>query len=239
MDYNTRKPLGSKSYGSIGHLPNSRLGPGDHCVSPGQARICTEKKRDQYDVIIVQEKTDGSNVGAARIEDDILPLTRAGYLATTSPYEQHHVWAAWVRKHRERFLRVLEPGERLCGEWLYQVHSTRYNLPHEPFICFDLMRGKDRTPYDSFVDRVSPFVIPRLISYGAPINVETVKLALTDSSYHGAIDPIEGAVWRVERHDKVDFLAKWVYPGKEDGKYLPEFSGQPAIYNCSKGDLLR
>ena len=25
------KPLGRKAYGSIPHLPGSRLGPGDHC----------------------------------------------------------------------------------------------------------------------------------------------------------------------------------------------------------------
>src|SRR4051812_45187727 len=36
------KPLGSKGYGSICHLPGSRLGPGDHKLNPGQARILTE-----------------------------------------------------------------------------------------------------------------------------------------------------------------------------------------------------
>lgn len=33
------KPLGHKAYGSIPHLPTSRLGPGDHHVTEGQARI--------------------------------------------------------------------------------------------------------------------------------------------------------------------------------------------------------
>jgi hypothetical protein len=33
------KPLGRKSYGSIPHLPGSRLGPGDYCISEGQAPI--------------------------------------------------------------------------------------------------------------------------------------------------------------------------------------------------------
>ena len=54
------KPLGIKAYGSIGHLPNSRLGPGDHAVNEGQARICTEAPRDKYDTITVQEKLDGA-----------------------------------------------------------------------------------------------------------------------------------------------------------------------------------
>jgi hypothetical protein len=33
------KPLNAKAYGSIGHLPMSRLGPGDWSVHEGQARI--------------------------------------------------------------------------------------------------------------------------------------------------------------------------------------------------------
>jgi len=56
------KPLGRKSYGSIPHLPGSRLGPGDYHAHEGQARIATEKARDKHDKIYVQEKLDGSNV---------------------------------------------------------------------------------------------------------------------------------------------------------------------------------
>ena len=47
------KPLGRRAYGSIGHLPDSRMGPGDHHVHEGQARICTEKVRDRHDLVIV------------------------------------------------------------------------------------------------------------------------------------------------------------------------------------------
>ena len=39
------KPLGHKAYGSIPHLPNSRMGPGEHHISPGQAKIATEAVR--------------------------------------------------------------------------------------------------------------------------------------------------------------------------------------------------
>jgi hypothetical protein len=51
------KPLGFKNYGSIGHLPCSRMGPGDHSVHEGQARICLEKARDKHDRIFVTEKS--------------------------------------------------------------------------------------------------------------------------------------------------------------------------------------
>ena len=56
------KPLGMKAYGSIGHLPESRRGPGDHQIHEGQARICTEKARDKHDFMakyVRPDKIDG------------------------------------------------------------------------------------------------------------------------------------------------------------------------------------
>jgi hypothetical protein len=51
------------------------------------------------------------------------------------------------------------------------------------------------------------------------------------TSQHGAIDPVEGAVWRVERKGSYDFMAKYVRPDKIDGCYLPDISGKEAIWN--------
>src|SRR5881227_2938055 len=83
------KPLGIKAYGSICHLPGSRLGPGDHKLNPGQAKILTKKARDKHDVVIVQEKLDGSNVAVARVNCMLTPIGRAGYRVISSKYEQH------------------------------------------------------------------------------------------------------------------------------------------------------
>src|SRR5436305_14145916 len=132
------KPLGAKAYGSIPHLPGSRMGPGDHHVSPGQAIICCEKARDRHDVIVLREKLDGSCVSVARIDDQIYPLTRAGYIASNSPYYQPMLFYNWVWEHHSRFMKILENGESLCGEWLAQAHGTRSRLPHEPLVLFDL-----------------------------------------------------------------------------------------------------
>lgn len=226
---NPTKPLGHKAYGSIPHLPGSRMGPADHHCHPGQERICLEKARDRHDEIIVEEKLDGSCVAVARIGCDIFALGRSGYLASTSKYEQHHFFAAWVFNNIGRFA-FLADGERVVGEWLAQAHGTRYDLSHEPFVAFDVMIGHVRAPIDKrnalLGDR---FVRPRVISRG-PMSMAEVQKAL-ETSGHGAIDPVEGAVWRVERHGKVDFLAKWVRPDKVDGKYLPEVSRKPAVWN--------
>jgi RNA ligase len=239
-----RKPLGAKNYGHIPHLPGSRMGPSDYKCNEGQNRISTEKARDRHDNIIVQEKLDGSNVGIARIDGKIYALTRAGYLADTSPFEQHWLFAKWVHKQEDRFLAVLKDGERLCGEWLAQAHGTRYNLPHEPFVAFDIMQGKQRATLVEVTERIKDysFIQPRLLHTGSPFTIEQALEAI-QVSFHGAVDPVEGAIWRVERNTlispgkshervwKVDFLVKFVRPNKLDGIYLPELTRKEAVWN--------
>ncbi len=227
------KPLGRKNYGSIGHLPSSRLGPGDHKVHDGQARICTEKTRDRHDVIWVTEKLDGSNVGIAKVAGAILALGRAGYLAQTSKYEQHQLFASWVRESEEFWSLVLNEGERLVGEWLAQAHSTRYSLPRGPFAAFDIMIEEKRLPYQQIIDRCDLWNIPmpRLLhGDDRPVSVEYAMDAHGDGD-HGLLDKPEGVVYRVERKGAFDFMAKWVDPNKIDGALLPEITGQPEVWN--------
>jgi ATP-dependent RNA circularization protein (DNA/RNA ligase family) len=226
------KPLGQKAYGSIPHLPGSRLGPGDYCIHEGQAKIATEKPRDRHDVIIVQEKLDGSNVAIAKVNDEIVALTRAGYLANTSPYLQHHIFAEWVNKNKQTFVELLNEGERLCGEWLAMAHGTRYNLHHEPFVAFDLMTGTKRRTYLDFKNRVTLFAlpIPHLIHFGSSFSIEQMIEAIKTSG-HGAIDEVEGAIWRVERKGEVDFLTKYVHHHKQDGKYFAEYNNGNHTWN--------
>ena len=225
------KPLGRKSYGSIPHLPNSRLGPRDYSCHVGQERICTTKARDKHDRIIVTEKLDGSNVGIAKLNGEILAVTRAGYLADTSPFIQHHFFKAWVEQHESRFVSLLNEGERICGEWLAQAHGTIYHLAHEPFVTFDIIHGSKRLPWDEVVERANrhEITLPRLLSDGPPISVESI-LPLIEISGHGATEEVEGAVWRVERKGEFDYMAKWVRQSKKDGKYLPEISGGAEVW---------
>ncbi len=97
------KPLGHRNNGSIPHLPDSRMGPSDRHCEVGQARIATEKARDQLDEIFVQEKLDGSNVGVARLGDEIVPLGRAGYTAASSDFEHHQLFHDWAIANTGRF----------------------------------------------------------------------------------------------------------------------------------------
>jgi hypothetical protein len=174
--------------------------------------------------MIITEKLDGSNVGIARIDGKILALGRAGYLAQSSRFAQHQIFAEWVRANEQRWLDALLDGERIVGEWMAQAHGTKYTLPSGPFAAFDLMRLDKRALHDALWKRCSDNGIPtpKLIHDGGPMSVEEA-MRLHGDGIHGAEEP-EGVVYRVERNGVFDFLAKWVRPDKVDGKYLPGVS---------------
>lgn len=232
------KPLGRKNYGSIGHLPCSRMGPADHACHVGQQRIATEKVRDRHDTVIITEKLDGSNVGIARLGNEIHALGRAGYLAETSKYEQHRLFAAWVRADEAHWLAALNDGERMVGEWMAQAHGTRYLLPLGPLAVFDLMTGEKRAPFVELQARCAAHGIPmpKLLHIGGALSVESA-MALHGMGDHGLQGEPEGAVWRVERNGEFDFMAKWVRPDKMDGKLLPEVSGLDPVWNWRPSTL--
>ncbi len=85
------------SYGSIPHLPSSRLGPSDRSLGGGQVRIATERARDRFDVVIVQEKLDGANVSVAKVGSELIALTRSGRRTAASPMVQFQWFEAWVQ----------------------------------------------------------------------------------------------------------------------------------------------
>lgn len=239
MQKNITKPLGAKSYGSIPHLLGSKIGDADHRCNVGQHKIATEKTRDKHDLVIVQVKYDGSNVAVAKIDGKIIPLTRSGYFAESSQYIQHHVFAKWVHTNEERFSKILDDGDRICGEWMLQAHGIFYEIQYEPFIAFDIFRGKKRLCYGEFrhIAGISDFITPRLIAIGhRAFSINDVM----ERSKHQKFDTIqsneepEGVIYRVERNGKVDFLAKYVRSDFIPGKYLPEISGGVEVFNNIK-----
>lgn len=230
MDKN--RPMGRKNYGSIGHMSQSKLGPGDHHINSGQERILTVKTRDKHDKVFVTEKLDGTNVGVFRSGNDIYPVQRSGYAANTSPFIMHRWFYDWAMKRRKLFLDILEDGERICGEWLAQSHGTRYELRKlDPFACFDLMRDAERAPREELSDRVGDrLFFPYEYHAGGAFPLIKAQRAM-EFSGHGAIDAVEGVVYRIERKGKVDYLAKYVRPDHVSGYYLPRVSGSGPVFN--------
>jgi len=100
------------------------------------------------------------------------------------------------------------------------------------------MRGNERATLADLTIRVNNygFVQPRLLHTGGAFSIEAALDALATSG-HGALDPVEGAVWRVERNEKieqcknsarrwkVDFLVKYVRPEKQDISIRSDMNG--------------
>lgn len=234
------KPLGHRAYTKIPHLPGSRTGPRDTHAPRELARWCTHQCR-AGDTVVVQEKLDGSCVAVALLGGEVIALGREGFRADTAQNPGRRMFARWVAQHEARFRAVLTEGEWLVGEWLALAHSTRYALTHEPFVVFDLCGGVSADASKRIISlaaehadarlRRGDFVRPHVVHRGAAISIEVVDQLLGAHGFHGAVDRVEGAMWRVERGEEVVFRAKFVRPGKTDGALLPENSGQPAIWN--------
>lgn len=218
------KPLNRKNYGSIPHLSNSKLGEGDYYVSEGMERILTLKKRDKHDIILSYEKYDGSNVGIGKINDKIYALTRSGYEAKTSPYKQHHIFSDWVYRNVVLFDDMLQNCERITGEWLLQAHGLKYKIEGEPILFFDYFNSNnERMIQEELFETVTHYGLkmPRLLNCGEPMTVEQLLPILNQKTkeFESEENP-EGIVFRVERKNKVDFLAKWVRSDFKTGQYI-------------------
>jgi hypothetical protein len=195
---------------------------------------CTVRAREGEEVI-VQEKLDGSCAAVARVGGELLALGRYGTLAAQSNNEPPRRFAAWVDEHRARLEPLVGEGEWVVGEWVAIAHGTRYRLSHPPFVPFDLFSSGNQASLDVLLARLATLggwlTPPRLLSRGAAMGVEQAVSLLGPSGGHGAIDPPEGAVWRVERKGRVVAMAKFVRGGKVNGAFLPENTGQGLVWN--------
>lgn len=239
------KPLNKKCYGSIPHLPGSKRGPADKGLELSNARYLTVDTKKptikETRIVYVHEKLDGSCVGVAKLGNTLVPLIRSGYSAEGSIYNQHRVFHQWVLDNAERFSAILHPGERVCGEWLLEAHGTKYNLPHEPFVVFDIFDVSGARLLAAEVDyrcKMANFVRPRLLHSGNAISVPQI-IKLLEPGGHGNIDPVEGAVWRLENTEEVLVLGKYVRHESIPGKYFTQTTGEPTYYNQHPGDQLK
>jgi hypothetical protein len=184
-------------------------------------------------------------MAVANIDGDIVPLTRAGYRARSGTYEHLKLFEVFVAQRYEAFLAMIQPGERVVGEWLALAHGTRYDPTHEnfaPFVPFDLFRGKERVLRDEFEERCESAGVASAACVhdsAEPIPVEKALALLGERGLHGSLEPVEGVVYRCEREDRVDFLGKWVRPDKEDGKYLANLRGCEEHWHWRPSDPVR
>jgi hypothetical protein len=223
-----------RSYGSIPHLSTSKMSQqADKKINIDQEYILTKKARDWKDLIILTEKVDGSNVGVIKKDGYIIPIGRSGYTTESSEYKQHKMFDEYVFKNIHLFNWIPE-GFRICGEWCIQSHGTIYDITNEsPFVAFDIIdQNNKRITFFEFYGICKKYDIPMvpILHIGQPISISNA-VKLLGKGHYGNPEKPEGCVYRVERDNKVDFLAKWVRSDKEDGKYLDN-----ELYNIGYND---
>jgi hypothetical protein len=225
----------AKLYTKIPHLPGSRLGPSDRTADPDLAARCAGEGR-AGDRVIVCEKLDGSCVAIVRTERGLAAYGRDGAPCAESRNEGRRAFAAWVeaRAGGDAWRAALATGERLVCEWLALAHGTRYALPHGPAVAIDGF-GADgaRWPLDEVRRRATAMGLPvaRVLHDGGALAIGAAVALLGDRGHHGALEPAEGVVYRVERAGRVIGLAKYVRAGKLDGCYLADKTGGDHVWN--------
>lgn len=201
------------------------------------AHRLTAKSRP-HELILVQEKLDGSCVSIERQHGELRAVGREGTPCDLSPNPNRRQFALWLEQHQERFC-WLQQGERLICEWLPVAHGTRYHFPHEPLVVLDLFDGSGvRLILQHLTRRLGPWNLmqPRLLHAGEALSTEKALHLLGDHGHHGALDPAEGVVYRLEHQGKVLSLAKHVRSCKTAGLYLSDHSGLPEVLNSWQED---
>jgi len=222
-----------KRYFRIPHLPGSRLGPSDRTVDPELAARCVGPGRED-DRVIVSEKLDGSCVAIVRTPDGVVAQGRDGDPCAESRNEGRRAFAAWVDARAAHLASALTPGEWLVCEWLVLAHGTRYALPHGPAVVIDgFASDGSRWLLDEVHRRAAAARLPiaTIVHDGSALELEAALALLGDFGRHGASEPAEGLVYRVERGTLVAGLAKYVRPGKLDGCYLADHTGGSHVWN--------
>jgi hypothetical protein len=183
----------------------------------------------------VSEKLDGSCVAIVRHAEGIAAFGRDGKPCAMSRNDGRVAFAAWVDQHSAPWHDVLAEGERVVCEWLALAHGTKYALPHGPAVAIDGF-GADgaRWPLDETRRLAAAMGLPiaRVLHDGGAIAVDAAMALLGEHGFHGAIDPAEGVVYRVERDGVVAGLAKFVRAGKRDGCYLADHTGGEHVWNA-------
>lgn len=202
----------NSNYPTIQHIKGSKMiDNADKLLNEREQDWLTVKTRTKDDIVIVTEKVDGCNVGVLRRGEELIPIVRRGYNVLTNPLDWIKEFHRFVDERKQRFLDLLNDGERVCGEWMIKTHTLRYKMKHEPFICFDLISNTYRDRYLNAKHRLEAngFVTAGLVHYGTAIPAKTALEMLGDG-FHGIVGGPEGIVYRYESKDGFLFSGKYV-----------------------------
>jgi predicted kinase len=203
------KPMGFFKFPTTPHvldLTHGRaLQESDRLLSPAEA----EEFFNGKNVLIVEEKIDGANLGISLSENwEPRFQNRAKYV--TSKYAtQWKGLDAWWEEHSWEISQLLEPEvEILFGEWTWQRHSVQYTCLPAYFIAFDIynkragrfVSARERDRRLAAIGGGIP-VVPRLTERKFNSRAELEALLSLQSAYGEVV--LEGIYLRMDEPEEV------------------------------------
>lgn len=168
--------------------------------------------------VVLEEKLDGTNVGMSglyRHHHLELFLQCRGHEITTGMHPQYDLFKSWANTRQQDFLDILEDRFVLYGEWVYAVHTKRYNaLPHY-FHEFDIWDKKQQifldTPTRHKMTELLGIVSVPVLYAGEVENVEFLHAFIGKKSLYGD-EPIEGLYGKIEENGATIGRFKFIDP---------------------------
>jgi atypical dual specificity phosphatase len=190
----------------------------DLILSDKEAENFLKTKEDE--VIVIQEKIDGANMGISLGADNNFVIQNRSHLVNSKSHVQFKSLDAWIERHRAELWEILDgdvhPGRYvLFGEWMAARHSIVYDKLPDTFVAFDLydMEEKNFFSVSLFKARLEGTNVASvpIIAKGKHFTTEDLKKLVTTKSEF-CDGTAEGIYVRKDASDHLLKRAKVVRP---------------------------
>ena len=112
---------------------------GEEAVFYSQQPRGKGKQGNQQQLVCLEEKVDGANLGISIGEDLQLRVQNRSHFVNSKTHRQFSSLDSWIEENSTALYDLLESGNLvLFGEWLYAKHSIHYTRLPGYFMAFDL-----------------------------------------------------------------------------------------------------
>lgn len=196
------------------------------------------------EVVAIEEKIDGTNLGMWFDEDGLLRLLNKDTVVTSTSDGQFCLLHEWLALHEPILREILHDRFALFGEWCYARHTLPYDDLPDWFLGYDVYdriaeRFLSVTRRDELLAKLQIATVPHLFS-GRLQSIHQLTNFIAKSRYGSAY--MEGVYLRIDKGDHLRLRAKFVRSGfrqvdKEHWKTVPITANRLAIPESAGGRI--
>lgn len=207
--------------------------------SPRDDKVLNPIDRDEFlgRPIVVEEKVDGANIAIAFDTSGAPVIQNRGTILSARAHPQFQPLWHWLANHRDRLASSVEERLILFGEWLFAVHSVRYDHLPDWFLAFDVYekavgRFWSSERRDTLVRSIGLFSVP-VLGFGKYELCQLKSLLETTRSRY-AHAQVEGLYLRSQVDDWLLKRAKLVRPEFTQSIHR-HWASRPLVRNALSG----